>query len=63
MLLSGAWWKVIHEKNQKQKISWHCPLKKQSIVFLYVYCVKRKDYNICVLLLYLVVFAKVRHII
>ncbi len=25
MLLSGAWGKVIHEKNLKQKISWHCP--------------------------------------
>ncbi len=22
---SGAWGKLIHEKNQKQKISWHCP--------------------------------------
>jgi hypothetical protein len=27
MLLSGAWGKVIHEKNQKQKISRHCPFK------------------------------------
>ncbi len=25
MLLSGAWAKVIREKNLKQKISWHCP--------------------------------------
>ncbi len=25
MLFSGAWGKVIHEKNRKQKISWHCP--------------------------------------
>ncbi len=25
MVLSGAWGKLIHEKNQKQKISWHCP--------------------------------------
>ncbi len=25
MLISGAWGKVIHEKNLKQKISWHCP--------------------------------------
>ncbi len=24
---SGAWGKLIHEKNQKQKISWHCPFK------------------------------------
>jgi hypothetical protein len=28
MSLSGAWAKVIHEKNLKQKISWHCPFKK-----------------------------------
>ncbi len=24
---SGAWGKLIDEKNQKQKISWHCPFK------------------------------------
>jgi hypothetical protein len=24
---SGAGEKLIHEKNQKQKISWHCPFK------------------------------------
>ncbi len=27
MLFSGAWGKVINEKNLKQKISWHCPFK------------------------------------
>ncbi len=27
MEYSGAGGKLIHEKNQKQKISWHCPLK------------------------------------
>ncbi len=27
MELSGAGGKLIHEKNQKQKISWHCPFK------------------------------------
>jgi hypothetical protein len=27
LLFSGAWGKVIHEKNLKQKISWHCPFK------------------------------------
>ncbi len=26
-IYSGAWGKLIHEKNQKQKISWHCPFK------------------------------------
>ncbi len=35
MLLSGAWGKVIHEKNLKQKISWHClfntPYKIQNV--------------------------------
>ncbi len=30
MLLSGAWGKVIHENNLKQKISWHCPFKTSS---------------------------------
>ncbi len=24
----GAGGKLIHEKNQKQKISWHCPFKR-----------------------------------
>ncbi len=27
MRYSGAGGKLIHEKNQKQKISWHCPFK------------------------------------
>ncbi len=27
MVYSGAWVKLIHEKNQKQKISWQCPFK------------------------------------
>ncbi len=29
MIYSGAWEKLIHEKNQKskKKISWHCPFK------------------------------------
>ncbi len=25
MVYSGAWEKLIHEKNQMSKISWHCP--------------------------------------
>ncbi len=29
MVYSGAWGKLIHEKNQKQKISWHCPFKRE----------------------------------
>ncbi len=31
---SGAGGKLTHEKNQKQKISWHCPLK--AYLFLYI---------------------------
>ncbi len=31
----GAWGKLIHEKNQKQKISWHCPFKCSCGSFLY----------------------------
>ncbi len=27
LVYSGAWGKMIHEKNQKSKISWHCPFK------------------------------------
>ncbi len=27
MVYSGAWGNLIHEKNQKSKISWHCPFK------------------------------------
>jgi hypothetical protein len=30
LFFSGAWGKVIHEKNLKQKISWHCPLKESK---------------------------------
>jgi hypothetical protein len=28
MVYSGTWEKLIHEKNQKSKISWHCPFKE-----------------------------------
>ncbi len=28
---SGAWGKLIREKNQKSKISWHCPFKTSII--------------------------------
>ncbi len=28
MVLSEAWGKMIHEKNQKQNISWHCPFNR-----------------------------------
>jgi hypothetical protein len=30
MAYSGAWGKLIHEKNLKRKISWHCPFKSSA---------------------------------
>ncbi len=43
MVYSGAWGKLIHEKKQKSKISWHCPFKltipgfpHSCAVFLYL---------------------------
>ncbi len=32
MEYSGVGGKLIHEKNQKQKISWHCPFKLVSFL-------------------------------
>ncbi len=32
MEYSGAGGKLIHEKNQKQKISWHCPFKLHALL-------------------------------
>ena len=32
MEYSGAGGKLIHEKNQRQKISWHCPFKYAGIL-------------------------------
>ncbi len=32
MQYSGAGGKLIHQKNQKQKISWHCPCKAGSFI-------------------------------
>ncbi len=31
MEYSGAGGKLIHEKNQKQKISWHCPFNRLTL--------------------------------
>jgi hypothetical protein len=28
IVYSGAWGKLIHEKNRKSKISWYCPFKR-----------------------------------
>jgi hypothetical protein len=34
VLFSGAWGKMIHEKNLMQKISRHCPFKHESVSLL-----------------------------
>ncbi len=39
LLLSEAWGKMIHEKNQKQKISWHCP-SKRGVLNNFIYIVE-----------------------
>jgi hypothetical protein len=43
MEYSGAGGKLIHEKNQKQKISWHCPFKPTQNG------INRNKYTFCVL--------------
>ena len=37
MVYSGDWGKLIHEKNQKSKISWHCPFEVNSKAKIYIY--------------------------
>ncbi len=44
MWYSGAGGKLIHEKNQKQKISWHCPFNYCLIELLLL---KKKSTSIC----------------
>ncbi len=39
---SGAGGKLTHEKNQEQKISWHCPFKLRTLYFKY--CVSKLDW-------------------
>jgi hypothetical protein len=34
MVYSGAWGKLIHKKNKKSKISWHCPFKSKLQVLV-----------------------------
>ncbi len=34
--LREIWGKLIHEKNQKSKISWHCPFDSQQIKWLFL---------------------------
>ncbi len=46
MEYSRAGGKLIHEKNQKQKISWHCPFKDtQAWHFLKIFLQKPKPYG------------------
>jgi hypothetical protein len=35
MVYSGAWGKLIYEKNQKSKISWHCPFKGTTMALTF----------------------------
>ncbi len=44
--LSGAWGKVIHEKNRKQKISWHCPFKQLRLCCTGTYTVQYCSFGI-----------------
>ncbi len=48
---SGAGGKLIHEKNQKQKISWHCPFKLALALPLgiQVSATERRDYTVFLL--------------
>ncbi len=43
---SGAGGKLIHEKNQKQKISWHCPFKVQLEYLQYMSDLTISDYSL-----------------
>ncbi len=35
MVYSRAWGNLIHEKNQKSKISWHCPFKETVVITVF----------------------------
>jgi hypothetical protein len=49
MVYSGAWGKLINEKNLKSKISWHCPFKYRKLVIIdkkanyFHICISKKD--------------------
>ncbi len=52
---SGAGGKLIHKRNQKQKISWHCPLKRDwitSCIFFFEGLLKLNHYFLDKLFLY-----------
>ncbi len=38
MVHSGDWGKLIHEKNQKSKISWHCPFNDSKQTLFSFHC-------------------------
>ncbi len=40
IVFSEAWGKLIHEKNQKLKISWHCPFKSFLLAICNLYTIK-----------------------
>jgi hypothetical protein len=44
---SGAGGNLIHEKNQKQKISWHCPFKWFSLKVLFYKLFTLRVYDKC----------------
>ncbi len=39
LVYSDAWGKLIHEKNQKSKISWHCPFNKHLEILLHCWVI------------------------
>ncbi len=50
MVYWGAWGKLIHQKNQKQKISWHCPfnatITRFSLIFRAVHVSGRGNHGV-----------------
>jgi hypothetical protein len=46
MRYSGAWGKLIHEKNMKLKISWHCPFNMYSMFITEYDEIGWKDRNV-----------------
>jgi hypothetical protein len=44
MVYSGAWGKLIHEKNQKSNISWHCPFNFHCLTKFHL--LKRRSFKL-----------------
>ncbi len=49
MEYSGAGGKLIHEKNQKQKISWHCPFNRFTFLTYHLFSMSVPQYVLCTL--------------